>query len=81
MINTYNNQSCSVASEEGPHLPIQAKKNSEAKQEWMKNNSKVYSVRVMKNTEQDIFEYLEGKIPGEEFKKGIRLLIQQEMYK
>ena len=59
-------------------MPIESKKNSEAKQRWMKENSKVFGVRVMRNTEADIFEYLEGKTPAEEFKKGIRLLIEQE---
>lgn len=59
-------------------MPITSKKQSEAKQEWMKNNSKMFGVRVMRNTEADIFEYLEGKVPSEEFKKGIRLLIAQE---
>ena len=58
-------------------MPIESKKNSEAKQKWMKEHSKVYSVRVMNNTESDIVEYLEGKIPSEEFKKGIRILIEQ----
>ena len=59
-------------------MPITSKKQSQAKQDWMKENSKMYGVRVMKNTESDIFEYLQGKIPSEEFKKGIRLLIAQE---
>ena len=60
-------------------MPITSKKQSEAKQTWMKNNSKNFCVRVMKNTEKDIFDYLEGKTPAEEFKKGIRLLIAQEV--
>lgn len=32
----------------------------------------------MRNTEPEIFEYLEGKVPAEEFKKGLRLLMAQE---
>ena len=51
---------------------------SEAKKRWMRENTKVYSVKVTKTTETDIIEYLEGKQPATEFKKGIRLLIEQE---
>jgi len=51
---------------------------SKAKAQWMKENAKVFGVRVMRTTEQDIFDYLEGKQPSTEFKKGIRLLIEQE---
>lgn len=51
---------------------------TEAHKKWMKENSKTFSVRVMRRTESDIFEYLEGKAPTEEFKKGIRLLIEKE---
>ena len=54
---------------------------SEAKKNWMKENAKVFGVRVMRNTEQDIFDYLEGKQPSTEFKKGLRLLIAQEKAK
>lgn len=59
-------------------MPITSKQQSEAKQTWMKENSKVFGVRVMRNTEPEIFEYLEGKVPAEEFKKGLRLLMEQE---
>ena len=59
-------------------MPITSKKQSQAKQDWMKENSKMYGIRVMKNTEADIFEYLQSKTPSEEFKKGIRLLIEME---
>lgn len=59
-------------------MPISSKQQSEAKQRWMKENSKVFGVRVMRNTEPDIFQYLEGKVPAEEFKKGLRLLMAQE---
>ena len=51
---------------------------SEAKKRWMKENAKVFGVRVMRTTEKDIFDYLEGKNPSTEFKKGLRLLIAQE---
>ena len=59
-------------------MPISSKQQSEAKQKWMKENSKVFGVRVMRNTEPEIFQYLEGKVPSEEFKKGLRLLMSQE---
>lgn len=40
-------------------MPIKSKKQSEAKQEWMKNNSKVYGVRVMNNeNEKDLWNFL-----------------------
>ena len=42
-------------------MPIESKKQSKAKQDWMKENSKVYGVRVMKNTEKDLWDYLQGK--------------------
>ena len=32
---------------------------SEAKKAWMKQNSKMYSIKVMKKTESDILEFLE----------------------
>ncbi|MBR0161149.1 MAG: hypothetical protein IJQ02_07715 [Oscillospiraceae bacterium] len=59
-------------------MPITSKSQSEAKQKWMKENSKVFGVRVMRNTEGDIFDYLEGKEAATEFKRGIRLLIEKE---
>ena len=59
-------------------MPITSKNQSEAKQKWMKKNSKVFGVRVMRNTEGDIFDYLEGKEAATEFKRGIRLLIEKE---
>lgn len=42
-------------------MPITSKKQSEAKQNWMRENSKNYTVRVMKNTERDIFDYLQSQ--------------------
>ncbi len=59
-------------------MPIESKKQSLAKTNWMKENSKVFGVRVMRTTEQDIFDYLEGKNASTEFKKGLRLLMEQE---
>ena len=54
------------------------KPDSEAKKQWMKENAKYYGVKVMKRTEPDIIEYLEGKSAATEFKRGIRLLIEME---
>ena len=43
-------------------MPIKSKKQSEAKQEWMKNNSKVYGVRVMNNeNERDLWDFLKAQ--------------------
>lgn len=40
-------------------MPIESKKQSKAKADWMKDNSKVYGVRVMINTERDIYDFLQ----------------------
>ena len=42
-------------------MAITSKKQSQAKSNWMKENSKIFSVRVMKNTEVDIYNYLMSK--------------------
>lgn len=43
-------------------MPIKSKKQSAAKQEWMKANSKVYGVRVMNNeNEKDLWEFLKAQ--------------------
>ena len=53
-------------------MPISSKKQSQAKADWMKENSKVFSIRVMKNAEQDIWDFLQGKNASEVFKKALR---------
>lgn len=53
-------------------MPIESKKNSVAKQNWLKENSKVFGVRVMKNTEPDIWDYLQGKEASTIFKIALR---------
>ena len=53
-------------------MPISSKKQSQAKADWMKENSKVFGIRVMKNTEQDIWDFLQGKNASEVFKKALR---------
>ena len=52
--------------------PIKSKKNSEAKQNWMRENSKVFGVRVMKTTEKDIWDYLQDKEASTIFKTALR---------
>ena len=53
-------------------MPIMSKKNSAAKQNWMKENSKVFGVRVMKTTEKDIWDYLQDKEASTVFKAALR---------
>ena len=53
-------------------MPIESKKQSKAKQDWMKANSKVYGVRVMKNSEPDLWGFLQGKEAATVFKAALR---------
>lgn len=53
-------------------MPIESKKQSEAKQNWLKENSKVFGVRVMKNSELDIWNFLQGKEAATIFKIALR---------
>ena len=53
-------------------MPIESKKQSEAKQNWLKENSKVFGVRVMKNSEPDIWNFLQGKEAATIFKIALR---------
>ncbi len=54
-------------------MPIISKKQSEAKQKWMKENSKMYGVRVMLNTEKDLYDFLQAQdIPSATIKEAIR---------
>ena len=57
-------------------MPIESKKQSEAKQEWMKKNSKVFGVRIMKNTEPDFWDFLQGKEASAVFKAALREYIE-----
>ena len=52
--------------------PITSKKQSQAKQDWMKANSRMVSVRIMKNTEADIYEFLQDKEAATIIKKALR---------
>lgn len=53
-------------------MPIESKKQSEAKQNWMKENSKVFGVRVMMKSEPDIWNFLQGKEASTIFKLALR---------
>lgn len=54
-------------------MPIESKKQSVAKQNWMKENSKIFGIRVMKNTEQDLWSFLHGlDEPSKVIKAAIR---------
>lgn len=55
-------------------MPITSKKQSQAKQDWMKKNSKVYGVRVMNNdNERDLWDFLQKQeAPTTVFKKALR---------
>ena len=48
------------------------KKTSAAKYKWMLENSKTFQVRVMKRTEPDLWDYLQGKQPAPLFKAALR---------
>jgi hypothetical protein len=53
-------------------MPIESKKQSQAKADWMKENSKIYGVRVMKNSEPDLWDFLQGKEASKVFKSALR---------
>ena len=53
-------------------MPIESKKQSQAKQNWMKENSKIFGVRVMKKSEPELWEYLQGKEASTVFKAALR---------
>ena len=57
-------------------VPIESKKQSQAKADWMKENSKMYGVRVMKNTEPDLWNYLQDKQASTVFKLALREYIE-----
>ena len=43
-------------------MPITSKKQSQAKQDWLAKNSKVYGVRVMNNeNEKDLWDFLKAQ--------------------
>ena len=49
---------------------------SEAKKLWMKQNSRMYSIKVMRRTESDILEFLESQEkPISTIKEAIRFYL------
>lgn len=58
-------------------MPIESKKQSQAKQNWMKENSKMFAIRVMKNTEEDLWDFLHSvEIPSAVIKSALREYIE-----
>ena len=57
-------------------MPITSKKQSVAKAEWMKQNSKMFAIRVMKNTEPDLWNFL---FSASEPSKTIKIAIREYM--
>lgn len=58
-------------------MPIESKKQSQAKADWMKENSKIYSVRVMKRTEPELWDFLQAQeSPASIFKAALREYIE-----
>lgn len=51
---------------------------SEAKRNWRKENTIIVKARLQRSTDADILQYLEGKSPAGEIKRGLRLLIETE---
>jgi hypothetical protein len=70
------------------NMPITSKKQSQAKQDWLAKNSKVYGVRVMNNeNEKDLWDFLRTqeapattiKIALREYMKNHKLEVKQPM--
>jgi hypothetical protein len=52
---------------------------SEAKKLWMKQNSRMYSIKVMRRTESDILEFLESQEkPISTIKEAIRFYMEHK---
>lgn len=56
------------------NMPITSKKQSQAKQDWLAKNSKVYGVRVMNNeNEKDLWSFLKAQdAPATTIKLALR---------
>ena len=59
-------------------MPIKSKKQSQARQDWMAANSKVYGVRVMNNdNERDLWDFLKAQdAPSTTIKLALREYMQ-----
>lgn len=51
-------------------------KETEAHKRWMRENSKIYGVRIMKNSEPDLWEFLQGKESSAIIKLALREYIE-----
>lgn len=51
---------------------------SEAKKKWIKENTKLIPIKVMKRTEADLLEYLEDKPTATVFKNALRYYMAHE---
>ena len=51
-------------------------KETEAHKAWMKDNSKIYGVRIMKKSEQELWDFLQGKEASKVIKDALREYIQ-----
>jgi hypothetical protein len=62
-------------------MPIKSKKQSQAKQDWMAANSKVYGVRVMNNdNERDLWDFLKAQdSPATTIKIALREYMKNHM--
>ena len=62
-------------------MPIESKKQSQAKQDWLKKHSKVYGVRVMDNdNEHDLWVFLQQQeAPATTIKQALREYIKNHM--
>jgi len=49
---------------------------SDAHKKWVKENTVFVGIRLQKNTDKDIIDYLDGKQNQTEFKKAIRYYIK-----
>lgn len=53
-------------------------KKNKRQNEWNKENTLQYTVKLQKSTDSDIIAYLDGKVRQAETKKALRLLIEKE---
>ena len=55
------------------NMTITSKKQSQAKANWMAKNSKMFAIRVMKNTEPDLWDFLQSvSVPSATIKAALR---------
>lgn len=55
------------------NMTITSKKQSQAKADWMAKNSKMFAIRVMKNSEPDLWDFLQSvSVPSATIKAALR---------